>query len=328
MSRLRCLLAFLALGALGAAEAVPGRPAAALRLDDPTVFAETEGLQQYAGPSALTGRLAGMGNGPTAMLLQEWAAEFSVIHPGVVCDMASGGESAGLPQLAAGTASVVAMRRAVTAPELAELTARFGHPPLQITIVHDSAAVLVALDNPIPRLSMDQIERIYARSPRSAGPVPETWGDLGAPPPLDRTLIVRCALTPAVNRQFRAALIGGGELRYDLVCSLVPGTMLRKIAAEPGAIGFASMMFATAGTRAVPLVGTDGKDHLPTYAETIAGTYPLSRALTLVLDPAAGPLAIEFARFAVSRRGQRIAGRLGAFPISGEEQRAALAALH
>ncbi len=327
MNRIRGLLPLLALGVLGAAEAVPGTPASSLRLDEPTVFAETAGLLQYASQPTLAGRLAGLGNGPTAMLMQEWAAEFSVIYPDVACDMASGGDTAGLPQLLAGTVAMVAMRRPVSAPELAELTAKFGHAPLQLTIAHDSAAVLVPLGNPIPRLSMAQIEGIYARSPRSAGAVPETWGDLGVPPPLDKTLIVRCALIPAINRQFRASLLGGGELRYDLECSLVPGMMLRKIAAEPGAIGFASIMFATASTRAVPLVGADGKDHLPSYAETVAGTYPLGRSLTLVLDPAAGPLAIEFARFAISRRGQRIAGELGAFPVSGEEQRTTLEAL-
>lgn len=327
MSRLRCLLPFLALGLLGAAEAIPGKPASTLRLDQTTLFAATAELAQYISPSALTGRLAGLGNGPTAMLMQEWAAEFSVIHPDVACDIASGGETAGLPQLLDGSVAMVAMRRPLSAQELAELNARFGRPPLVITVAHDSAAVLVSLDNPIPRLSMAQIESIYGRNPRGAGPIPETWGDLGVPPPLDRTLILRCALTPAINRQFRDALLGGGELRYDLHCSLVPGMMLRQIAAEPGAIGFASVLFATASTRAVPLIGADGKDHLPSYAETLAGTYPLSRNLTLVLNPATGPLAIEFARFAISRRGQRIAGLLGAFPMSVAGQDAALAAL-
>jgi phosphate transport system substrate-binding protein len=326
MKHLRSLLPLALLGTLGAAEAVPGKPASSLLLDRQTLFADTAELAQYASRPALAGRLAGLGNGPTALLMQDWAAEFSVIYPDVACDIASGGEAAGLPQLLAGSAAMVAMRRPLTAQELADLTARFGHPPLQLAVAHDSAAVLVALDNPIPRLSMEQMESIYARSPRGATAVPETWGDLGVPPPLDKTLIVRCALTPAINRQF-SALVGGGEFRYDLRCSLVPGMMLRSIAAEPGAIGFASMMFATAGTRAVPLVGADGRDHLPSYAESVAGTYPLGRSLTLVLDPAAGPLAIEFARFAISRRGQRIAGLLGAFPLDGDQQRAGLAVL-
>lgn len=327
MNCLRALPPLLTLGLLGAAESIPGKPASTLRLDQPTLFATTAELAQYASPSGLTGRLAGLGNGPTAMLMQEWAAEFSIIHPEVECEIGSGGESAGLPQLLDGTAAMVAMRRPLSAQELADLTARFGRAPLVITVAHDSAAVLVSLDNPIPRLSLAQIESIYARNPRTGDAVPETWGDLGVPSPLDRTLIVRCALTPAINQQFRAGLLGGGDFRYDLHCSLVPGMMLRKIAAEQGAIGFASVMFATASTRAVPVVGADGNDHLPSYAETLAGTYPLGRNLALVVNPGAGPLAIEFARFAVSRRGQRIAGLLGAFPLSVDEQGAALAAL-
>lgn len=326
----RCVLLMAVLGAVCAAEAVgavPGTPASNLLLDEKTLFADTADLVQYASQPTLSGRLTGRGNGAAAVLLEHWAGEFSTIYPQVVSDMSTGGESSGLPELLAGRIMVDAMRRPLTAEEIVQLTTKFGHPPLILAVATDSVAVLVDIKNPLPRLSVPQLQAIYARIPPAGTAAPEIWGDLGVPAPLDKVRIVRCALTPAINQQFRKALLGDGEFRYDLQCSLVPGMMLQSIAAQSGAIGITSVLFATAGTRAVPLTGADGRDHLPTYEEAIAGTYPLSRTLFLVCDPAAGPVVTEFMRFVVSRRGQRIAGLLGAFPLNAAAQQTALAAI-
>ena len=57
MNCIRGLLPLLVLGVLGAAEAVPGKPAASLLLDLSTVFAETAGLLQYTSQPTLAGRL-------------------------------------------------------------------------------------------------------------------------------------------------------------------------------------------------------------------------------------------------------------------------------
>lgn len=339
MTLLRGLLPLLMLGALDAAEPpakpaaleILGTPATSLLLDKATAFARTADLLQYQqSPTALSGQLTGRGNGVAAILMQHWATEFATIYPQVSSDLASGGEAAGIPELSAGTAAVAAMRRPLTEAETATLTARFGHPPLQLTVAMNGVAVLVNIHNPIPRLSLAQLDLIFSRTPRAPGPVPETWGDLGVQTtPLDKTLLYRCALNRSLNQQFRNLIFGTeGEFRYDLNCSLVPGLMLQTIASEPGSIGFASIMFATSGTRAVPLSGADGLDHLPTYDEALAGTYPLILPLKLVVNPTMSPLTKEFLRFTISRRGQRIAAQLGAFPLNAAMQVKAQEALH
>jgi len=91
-----------------------------------------------------------------------------------------------------------------------------------------------------------------------------------------------------------------------------------------GAIGLTSVLFATGGVRAVSMIGADGRDHLPTYEEAQAGTYPLRRSMVLACASAAPLVVKEFVPFAVSQSGQRIAGQLGAFPLNATAQRKSL----
>ena len=87
-------------------------------------------------------------------------------------------------------------------------------------------------------------------------------------------------------------------------------------------------MFATARTRIVPLQAADGSFLLPSYENTASGRYPLTRPMRIAFnrkpDGTMNPVAREFLRFAVSRRGQRIGGLAEGYPITLEQQREAL----
>jgi phosphate transport system substrate-binding protein len=78
----------------------------------------------------------------------------------------------------------------------------------------------------------------------------------------------------------------------------------------------------------VPLQAADGSYLLPTYENTVSGKYPLARAMRIVFhrqrDGSMNPVAREFLRFAVSRRGQRITGLAETYPISVAQQQEAL----
>jgi phosphate transport system substrate-binding protein len=101
--------------------------------------------------------------------------------------------------------------------------------------------------------------------------------------------------------------------------------------ADDAAIGFASVVFATERTRLVPLQAADGGFVLPTYENTASGRYPLERPTTIVFrrkpDGSMNPVAREFLRFAVSRRGQRISALAVSYPITVEQQQQALRAI-
>ena len=120
----------------------------------------------------------------------------------------------------------------------------------------------------------------------------------------------------------------GSEYRFDVHFEIVPSSVVQAVGADDAGIGFASVMFATARTRFVPLQSEDGRYLLPSYENTLNGQYPLVRPLRIFFnrkpDGTMNPAAREFLRFAVSRRGQRIIGLAGCYPITVEQQQAAL----
>jgi len=108
----------------------------------------------------------------------------------------------------------------------------------------------------------------------------------------------------------------------------VPSSLVQAVGAEGAGIGCAGIMFATARTRFVPLQAADGEYLLPTYENTVSGRYPFLRTMRIVFnrrpDGSMKPIAREFLRFAVSRRGQRVIGLGDNYPLTEEQQEKAL----
>jgi phosphate transport system substrate-binding protein len=119
----------------------------------------------------------------------------------------------------------------------------------------------------------------------------------------------------------------GAEYRLDVRFELVPGSLVQAAGADEAAICFASVMFATPRTRFVPLQARDGRYLLPSCENVRSGDYPLVRPMRIVFNlrpnGTMNPVALEFLRFAVSRRGQRIIALAGSYPITLEEQKEA-----
>jgi phosphate transport system substrate-binding protein len=113
--------------------------------------------------------------------------------------------------------------------------------------------------------------------------------------------------------------LDGGEFRLPLRVEGGGSSIVQGVAANPGAIGFASIFFACKGVRVVPLAGADGRFCAPTTENVRRHQYPLSRFLYICLNkpppqPFGGPAA-EFLRFLLSRDGQQVVADGGNIPL-------------
>jgi phosphate transport system substrate-binding protein len=321
--------AFLALG-LGAAclarAATNLPPATALLLDERSAFDVTAALKQYESAPGLSGKLTSIGSGVTTILVNRWAAEFAVLNPEVQFDIHGGGTAEGLPALLAGKSDLMPSGRALSADQIESFKAKFGYAPAEIVVAQDAVGVYVNKMNPIAGLTLAQLEATYSRDPKGGGALPEFWRDLGVTGPLAAKQIDRVSLNRLSDHNlfFRDQVLRGEDYRFDVRFELVPSSLVQAAGADEGAICFASVMFATARTRFVPLQGRDGRYLLPSYENTLSGDYPLVRPMRIVFnlrpDGTMNPVALEFLRFAVSRRGQRIIALAGSYPITLEQQ--------
>ena len=305
------------------------QPATALLLDDQATFQLTASLVQYERPAKLSGKLRSVGNAITTILVNRWAAEFGPLFPQVEFDIHSRGSKDGFNQFFEGNADLVPIGRPLSARDRMRFKEKFGYEPTEIIVAQDAVGIFVNKNNPITGLSLDQLEAIYSANPGVRAGRPEFWSDVGVIGSLARKQINQVSLNRwhDVPMFFRDTVMKGEDYRFDVRFELVPSSLVQAAGADEAAISFGSIMLATARTRFVPLKGTDGNYYLPSYENTWKSLYPLNRPMRIVFnrkpDGGMNPVAREFLRFAVSRRGQRIIALAGSYPIPLELQQEA-----
>jgi phosphate transport system substrate-binding protein len=328
MKRFSVLFLFV-LTVLPARAATNLQPATALLLDEKTVVEMTADFVQYEKLATLKGKLVSGGSGLVTILINRWASEFAALYPDVTLDIEGGGSDASLADFLAGKIDLMPMGRPLNAGEMALFKNKFGYAPAQVDVAQDAVGIYVHKNNPLAGLTLAQLDGIYSGDPKHDNKRPEFWRDLGVEGPLGEERIMRIALSKAqgTHQFFRDAVLLGSDYRFDVHFEAVSSSLVQAVGANEAGIGFASVMWATARTRFVPLGATNGY-WLPSFGNVVSGNYPLVRSMRIVFhrkpDGSMNPVAREFLRFAVSRRGQRIIALATSYPLTLQQQRAAL----
>jgi len=316
---------------------LPSRAAAATRspngsplLNEKTVVELTAGLSQYENLPKLSGKLTSSGSGLVTLLINRWVSEFATLYPEVVLDIQGGGSVASLPAFLDGKVDLLPMGRPLWPSEVKSFKDKFACEPSQIVVAQDAVGIYVNKNNPLTGLTLIQLDGIYSRDAQRGGARAEFWADLGVTGPLAQARITRVALSPVqgTHEFFRDKVMLGSEYRFGGHFESLSSSLVQAVGAEEAAIGFGSVMFATARTRFVPLQTPERDYLLPSYENIVSGRYPLVRPLRIVFhrkpDGSMNPVVREFLRFAVSRRGQRIIALAESYPLTVEQQQEAL----
>ncbi len=284
---------------------------------DPT----SDVLPAYDTVAGLTGKINSIGASTTTNLVARAAVEFRRIYPGVTVQASAGLTSIGPPALLAGRAHIVPMSRALTGEEVAAFVKKYGYPPTEIKVAADALAIYVEQRNPLPGLTLEQLDGIFSRTHRRGGTSINTWGQTGLTGDWADRPIALYGYGPGdgVHQIFRQQVMNGGEYRISMHFEPAGSSIVQGIAANPDGIGCASTFFVSKRVRAVPLAGTDGRFYAPTAENVRSHTYPLSQFHYIYVNkhprrPLTGP-AVEFLRFLLSREGQQIAAAGGNIPL-------------
>ena len=245
--------------------------------------------------------------------------------------------------LAAGSSLLAPMGAEFSPGELAAYRREVGSDPVVFRIAHDSLdpkarsaplAIFVPAANPLARLTLAQLEQIFATRHDKL-----QWKELGVTGGLADRPVHAYGLAPdtALGRFMRQHALAGHDFDQRFIGLPESADVVRQVANDPLGVGFAAMNRATRSVHMVPLSRRQGeRPSRATRADLIAGRYPLDRHLLIyVRIPPGGrldPLARDYLRIALSPEGQRAiaSGRLGYLPLSDAEaaaQRAKLDAL-
>ncbi|WP_447980504.1 PstS family phosphate ABC transporter substrate-binding protein [Candidatus Nitrospira bockiana] len=306
----------------------------------PAVKPDLDVIAPYVPSPNVAGRITIAGSETMKPLLTQLASEFALLQPEIKVAIEGEGSEAGIREFivgysgqrrgekargghdAAAQVGMLASSRELTEQEVKAFTARYGYPPLMIPIALDAVAVYVHRDNPLPGLTLQQLDAIFSTSLKRGGRPITTWGALGLQGDWEHKPIRLHGRDKdsGTRRFFELVALAGGSLREEVTEQPGSASEILAIAKDPAAIGYAGIGYQGSFVRTVPLAKEPGDPFIAPSLETVLkGTYPLSRPLLLYVNqPPNGkwrPALLEFLRFVNSREGQAIVAKGKFFPL-------------
>jgi phosphate transport system substrate-binding protein len=320
-----------------------GRPLPPPELLQPSL---DPGLPSYV-PSRtrLQARFKGAASDVLAELVRRWAAAFRKYQPGIRIDVPPPyAGSLGARELVKQNLDFVFVSRELKPDDITDFQAKFGYAPLSVPIsggsyraygVLDAVGFIVNRDNPIDRLSFDQLDALLSTTHHRGGAAIRTWGDLGLTGEwADRPIHV-VAIKPwnGFEEFIRQRVLSRpgrrGEWRTDLDYVPVVFPIAAQVARDRYALGYTGIAYLDAPVKLIALQAETGQPAVPaTYEAVASADYPLSRLAYFNFNGKPGaaidPAISEFLRFILSREGQAIVREQGTFlPLrAGQAERA------
>ena len=285
----------------------------------------TPALPEYQPTSGVSGDLTSIGSDTLNNLMTFWAEGFTGLYPNVNPAIEGKGSSTAPPALTQGTAILAPMSREMKAEEIQKFEAKHGYKPTAVRVALDALAVFVGKDNPVQSLTMEQVDAIFSSTrKRGAKADVTTWGQVGltgewAAMPIS---IYGRNSASGTYGYFKEHVLSKGD--YKATVKEQPGSaaVVKGVTEDRAGIGYSGIGYATAGVRAVPIVGKDGKPHAADKANVYSGDYPISRALFVYVNKAPGqalqPLVKEFLLYVLSRAGQEVVEKDGYIGLTPE----------
>jgi phosphate transport system substrate-binding protein len=245
-------------------------------------------------PVELSGTINEAGSTSVQPLAELLAAGFHKANPKVTINISGGGTGAGVKAAAAGTVDLGAASRDLTMSE----------PDLiPFCIARDGVAIVVNKDNPVTKLTLEQVAKIYA------GDI-TNWKDVGGN---DATIVVVSREEGSGTRDgFQTFVTNpfGKKIKPDALFFDSNGAIRTKVSSEKNAVGYVSFGYMEG------LKGLSLNDVTPTIENAQSGKYPVTRRLYLLTKTVPTGIVKAFIDYCRGAEAQKIAQAEGYIPLA------------
>jgi len=279
----------------------------------------------YKRVSGISGNLNSIGSDTLNNLMTYWAEGFKKAYPNVNIQIEGKGSSTAPPALIEGTAQLGPMSREMTGAEKDKFEAKYGYKPSVVRVALDGLAVYVNKDNPIDKLTLQQVDGVFSSTRRRGGKDMKAWGDLGltgewATKPI--SLFGRNSASGTYG-YFKEHALAKGDFKNSVKEQPGSSSVVQGVAEDRYAVGYSGVGYTTSGVKAVKLAEKAGGDYFgESYENVLSRKYPLSRFLYVYVNKAPNkpldPLTREFFNFVLSKEGQEIVVKDGFFPLTSK----------
>ncbi len=205
-----------------------------------------------------------------------WAEQYQKLHPEVQISVTGGGSGTGFTALINGTITIANASRQIK-PEEIQTAKENGFEPIEFIVANDAIAVIVNPENPVDKLTLEQVSKIYKGEYTN-------WQDVGGE---DRPIVKLSRETNSgTHVYFLETVIRLGSKEDKTIFSadtlLLPSSegIISEVRDNPNAIGYDGLGYVTSDVKMVALAQeTGGAYVIPSAKTVISGDYPISRHL-------------------------------------------------
>jgi phosphate transport system substrate-binding protein len=268
------------------------------------------GCKEKIDPNEPSGFMQIKGSDTMVNAAQMVSEEFMKEYPHVFVAVTGGGSGVGIASLINKTCEVAAASREMKPKEI-EMANKRGVFPEEITVAYDGVAVIVNNNNPIDKLTIEDLHKIFT------GEV-TNWKQLGGKDL--RIVTLSREVSSGTYVYFKEHVIQLGkkdnkeEFSPHTLLLTSSQTIVEEVAGNEGAIGYMGMGYVSDRTKSL-MLGKDVEFYPPDIDNVLKQTYPLSRPLYFYTNGEPEGVTKLFIDFTLSPKGQQQFSETGFVPL-------------
>jgi len=249
------------------------------------------------------------GSDTMVILAQRWAEAFMQRHPDATVQVSGGGSGTGIAALINGTTTLANASRPMEPEEKGQVAERRGAAPVETAVALDAIAIYVHKDNPLEKLSLDQLAQIFRGRT-------EQWKEVGSD--LGQIVLYSRENNSGTYAFFKEKVLD--DLDFAPQAQTLPGTaaVIQAVSRDVRGIGYGGIGYAE-GVRTVPIELPSGEAVEATMENAVSGRYPLARNLFIYAAGKPEGVAERFLTFVLGDEGQRLVEGVGYYPLPDPE---------
>ncbi len=254
--------------------------------------------------------LQNKGSDTLVNLALAWAEAYMATHADLRVSVTGGGSGTGIAAMVNGTVDIANASRDMTADEIAQAR-KNGIDPVEFTVALDAIAIVVNPQNPVDRLTLQEVSDIYT------GQI-DNWKYVGGE---DRPIVL---LSRESNSGTYVYFLENViRLGSESTLLFSPDTLLMPssegISAEvrdnPNAIGYDGLGYVTPDQKAIAIAASSEGPYVRPSIDTVnSGEYPIARPLYMYTAGEPQGAVKDYMDWILTR-GQDIVANIGFVPL-------------
>ena len=247
-------------------------------------------------------------------VVQKLAETFMAKNSGKFLSVTGGGSGTGIAALINRKCDIADSSRQIKSKEVEDANTK-GVDPKRVVVAIDGLSIIVGAQNPVDRLTVDQIGKIYRGEVKN-------WNEVGGS---DTPITLYGRQSNSGTYDFMKEVVMKGEYSPALKSMNGNAQIVEAVKQDASGIGYVGVGYAkeAAGIKVLKVASSPALGYFDPFnsADVKSGRYPISRPLNQYMNGIPKGVAKDFIEFELSSEGQEIVEKEGFFAIPEEYQK-------